>query len=208
MRPGRTFPSSGPNLVSAPKPYRPWLALRLRGLVLIATGGALLSASIYARSGWAMAWVAGGLASCLIGLAALKRAKARAHGQLVEAKHAPLAARQLEEAGFSTERNVKVGRGDVDIVVRNFGHIAAVEVKSFGYWRSRFRDRSRERKARDQALKQKERLQAQAAVLWLPNAQHTWLSRLLDFCFPERRITVVRGPAKRLVTHLKSLMEP
>lgn len=194
--------------MSARKAYRPWLAQRRRGLTLLATGGVSLSASIYAPTGWAMPSATAGLIACLLGAALLKRAKARAHGQNVEAKHAPLATTQLAEAGFSTERNVQIGRGDVDLVVRNLGHIAAIEVKSFAYWRSRLRDRGRERKARDQALRQKERLGARVAVLWLPNAQHTWLSRLLDFCSPERDVTVVRGPASRLVTHLRSLMKP
>lgn len=193
--------------MSARKAYRPWLAQRRRGLALLAAGGVSLSASIYAPTGWAMPSATAGLIACLLGAAFLKRAKARAHGQNVEAKHAPLAARSLEAAGFSTERNAQIGRGDVDIVVRNLGQIAAIEVKSFGYWRSRLRDRPRERKARDQAISQKERLGARIAVLWLPNAKHTWLSRMLDLFFPERDVSVVRGPASNLVTHMKSLMK-
>jgi len=155
-----------------------------------------------------MPWAAGGLVACLFGLALLKRANARAHGQEVEAKHLPIAARHLEEAGFEAQRNVKIGRADVDLVVRNLGHLASIEVKSFEYWRSRFRDRARERKAREQALHQKERLGARVAVLWLPNARHTWVSKLLDVFLPEREVTVVRGPARHLVSHLRSLMKP
>jgi Holliday junction resolvase-like predicted endonuclease len=194
--------------VSARPPFRPWAAQRRKGFVLTAAGTAGLAGSLYAPPDWTLPCVVAGLAASLVGLAWLKRAKARAHGQGVEAKHLPLAARQLEEAGFDAERNVKIGRADVDLVVKNLGQIAAIEVKSFGYWRSRLRDRARERSARAQALRQKERLGARAAVLWLPHAQHTWLSRLLDFWFPERDVTVVRGPARHLVRHLKNLMKP
>lgn len=194
--------------MSARAPFRPWAAQRRKGFALTAAGALGLVGSLYVPAPWTLSWCAASLAVSALGLAWLKRAKARAHGQGVEAKHLPLAVRQLEEAGFDAERNVKIGRADVDLVVKNLGQIVAIEVKSFGYWRSRLRDRARERSARAQALRQKERLGARAAVLWLPHAQHTWLSRLLDFWFPERDVTVVRGPARHLVRHLNNLMKP
>lgn len=188
------------------KPFRPWVAQRRRGLALVATGGLVLSAGVFAPTEWMLLIAAGGGGVAALGLASLKRARARAHGQEVEAKHLPLAVARLEDAGFETERNVKIGRADVDLVVRNLGQIAAIEVKSFGYWRSRLRDRVRERNARRQVLHQKEHLGARAAVLWLPNARHTWVSRLVDYFFPEREVTVIRGPAKHLVSALLLLM--
>lgn len=193
--------------VSAQAPFRPWVAQRRKGFALTATGVVGLVAPLYVTSAWTLPCAAAGCAALLVGLTWIKRAKARAHGQDVEAKHLPLAVRYLEAAGFLTERNVRIGRSDVDLVVRHLGHLVTIEVKSFGYWRSRFQDRPRERKVRDQALYQQRRLGALAAVIWLPNARHTWLSRVLDFFMPDREVVVVRGAARRLVPRLKSVLK-
>jgi hypothetical protein len=88
--------------------------------------------------------------------------------------------------------------GDIDLLVRYAGKSATIEIKAYRYWRSRWMDRGRQKSARTQALRQRSAVRADVAVVWLPHAWPTWLTRVLNAILPERNPIVVMGNAHRL----------
>lgn len=146
-------------------------------------------------------WANGLLVLWLIGLAGYhhRRASARQHGQLVEGMQAPLAQHALEQAGYCvvTGKRLRNG-GDVDLWVTKDGVGCVIEIKSFRYWRSRWRDRDRERRAVEQVVRQQAALQSEAGVIWLPLARPTFWQWLWGYSFAGKGVAVVRGNARYL----------
>lgn len=131
-----------------------------------------------------------------------QRAAARRHGQQFESTHGPRARSALSRAGFEVEIGRMSRVGDIDLIASRGPWSATVEIKSFGFWRNRLRDRARQQRARRQARAQRGVARADMAVIWLPKAKPNWLSRLVDWLLPERNPVVVRGGSQALVRAL------
>lgn len=178
--------------------YAPWrLQLLLARLLLAAGLAALVFGFLWHRD--AYLWLGALAGGCMfVGLWLLRLVRSRQYGQRIESRHSRLAADHLRGMGFTVRCGQMTRYGDVDMVVSRGPMSATVEIKAFHYWRSRFRDRGRQQRARKQARRQREQLGAQVCVLWLPTARSTWLSRLLDLIMPETQPLVVRGSARKL----------
>ena len=187
--------------------FAPWRADRVRSGILALLVAPLSAVGLY-------------LAGAPLAIAALfalgviawstsywRRASVRAFGKRFEGRAVWRASHALQQAGFQVEAGRMVSIGDVDLIVRSGGALATVEIKSFGYWRSRFRDMARQQRARRQARMQRQLIGARHAVIWLPNARTTWLSRLLGALFPERNPYVVVGNTDDLVRLIRDLRD-
>lgn len=186
------------------KAYRPWRGQLVGAGVMIFVVPAGLVAVAAALEDGAMLATSGAALSLIVGWLMLTRVRSRQYGQRVESRYAEQAIARLESYGFEVRAGQMTHVGDVDLIVRRGRWCATVEIKSFHYWRSRWVDRQRQSRARDQALRQQSVVGAQLAVIWLPVARATWWSRLLDVLVPERKPMVVRGSPDRLARRLEA----
>jgi len=188
-------------------PYTPWRGDQKRAALLLFFAPPILALCAFLVPEVRLyAACAAGL-SVLLGWRIRSRVQARQHGQEIEATFSSRAIPELERAGFTVESGRMTRFGDVDLIVRRAGWCATIEIKSFRYWRGRLRDRGRQRKARIQARRQKEALGADLAVIWLPKGWPTWLTRVLNWLWPERDPIVVMGTARWLSKELVRLAQ-
>jgi hypothetical protein len=115
---------------------------------------------------------------------------------------------ELLKLGVTVQTGVLTRHGDVDMIVTaENGKKVTVEIKSFHFWRSRIKDRARERKARNQARLQQKNIKAEKCIVWLPNGKKNLWARMLDFVAPERRPVVVVGSERVLAETIRSLLK-
>ncbi len=186
----------------AHKPFTPWKGDQRRAALLLFFAPSILALSAYLVPELRLYAAAAAALSLLLGWRIRSRVQARQHGQEIEATFSSRAIPELEKAGFYVESGRMTRFGDVDLVVRRAGWCATIEIKSYRYWRGRLRDRARQRKARVQARSQKEALGADLAVIWLPKGWPTWLTRVLNWLWPERNPIVVMGTARWLAKEI------
>lgn len=186
----------------AHKPFTPWKGDQRRAALLLFFAPSILALSAYLVPEFRLYAAAAAALSLLLGWRIRSRVQARQHGQEIEATFSSRAIPELEKAGFYVESGRMTRFGDVDLIVRRAEWCATIEIKSYRYWRGRLRDRARQRKARVQARSQKEALGADLAVIWLPKGWPTWLTRVLNWLWPERNPIVVMGTARWLAKEI------
>ncbi|KAA6182891.1 hypothetical protein F2Q65_16890 [Thiohalocapsa marina] len=93
--------------------------------------------------------------------------------------------------------------GDVDLLVTGRRHLLAVEINGFQRWGTRRADKRRERLALEQCVRQREMLDADGALLWLPDATPSLWQRLWGYSFAGRGVALVHGDEQRLLRALR-----
>lgn len=135
--------------------------------------------------------------------------KRRQFGKQLETRATDQACAELERAGFVLQTNRMVrGLGDIDIIASKGEKKATIEIKSFVVW-TRFLiffNGDRERKAVKQAAKQREAVDADVAVIWLPQGRASWLSMLFPYPSVGSGVRLVRGGPAKLRKALNSLL--
>lgn len=180
--------------------FSPWVRDNFaRSAVFALTGLAGLYAGIAGHINWALA-AGAGLVLLLLAYGQFRRGRARQFGKHFESRCLRDAEAVLGESGFRFQMGRLVrGIGDIDLVVTNLsGRRVTVEIKSFVYWRQfgPFMG-ERERKALHQAAAQREAIDADRAVVWLPQGRAT-LFQLLVGWIGNRDVTVVFGGPRKL----------
>lgn len=134
-----------------------------------------------------------------------RSARSRWYGQHVEAWAVDQVGRLLDRRGVPWVAGHYVPRlGDIDLMVRGKKATAVVEIKSFNRWRQGlFQVGKRERAALDQAARQADAVDADAALVWLPRGRPTLGQRI--FGAGTRQVRVVFGPPSRLARTLRKV---
>jgi len=194
--------------------FEPWKADQRKAktayflALAIASGGAWLFV-IQNQTQIASGMLIFAMVFLVLGARLAKRAKSREYGKRLEEKFTPMAVATLRKAGYNVQTNVMArGIGDIDIVVQTEQGRAPIEIKSFVYWKqlnipllpSTLWAGDRERKAMRQAEAQRNHLQSQYAIIWLPNGRQTWLQSL--FSTGNGRVKVVFGHASKLLENI------
>ncbi len=190
---------------TVPHLYKPWFDNYRNALIAFVFSFAIF----YAVYGdylpiFAMAFC---VAAFLYGLQQIKSAMARKFGKDLERGAINSASPLLLKQGFRVKSSVLVaGLGDVDMIVTNHNHKkVTVEIKSFIHWNQfgPFKGQ-RESKAIVQAERQKEAVNADAALIWLPQGRRSLVQILLNWV-GSSHVDVVFGDASKLARVLKRI---
>jgi hypothetical protein len=143
----------------------------------------------------------------MFGVLQLKQAVKRKFGKDLEGGAINSASPLLLKQGFRVKSSVLVpGLGDVDMIVTNHSNKkVTVEIKSFIRWNQfgPFKGQ-RESKAIVQAERQKEAVNADAALIWLPQGRRSLVQILLNWV-GSSHVDVVFGDASKLARVLKRI---
>lgn len=186
--------------------FRPWRSNLRNAFILGALGIGSLSAAYAGLLAWPVSVVVCGLALFFASLE-MRRWQSRRFGKEFEAQSLASAARTLRARGLQLETGrMAKGIGDIDLIVINsHGRRATIEIKSFVHWRQLgpFIG-SREASALRQAAAQRASMEADTAVVWLPQGRPSLLQYLFGWV-GNRDVTVLFGSAERLGRWLASL---
>jgi hypothetical protein len=190
------------------KPYEPWKSDRRNGLLAFTCSALTTSLSI---AGVIYVWsgVAISVLLILYGLACRNRAARRSFGKKFEDIQSAKADLVLRKHGFSVELGRMVKPiGDIDMIASLGKRKATVEIKSFVFWKRAFLffNGTRESRAVKQAVRQRDAIGADVAIIWLPQGRRSFIDRLFGDKTLGHGVRLVRGNAYTLSRALFDLL--
>lgn len=186
------------------RPYTPWRTNLRNSLILGITG----IVAVYAAYSDLIIWPVGlgiGVIAFYLAYGQIRRGKNRKFGKDFEWYWLGQAEASLKGFGIKYECGRLVrGLGDIDLIVTNrHGSKITVEIKSFIHWKQfgPFKG-MRESKALGQAAAQRLAIDADRAVVWLPQGRPGLLQRIFGWMGNED-VTVLFGGTQKLARWIR-----